>query len=166
MDNENTLRASRWANKEQWGWSYDTYIELVDAVDFLKAILLCTKGDGVISPKEREWVLGFAASREMPTSVIEEVESYSGDEDIADVLSRSGIVESGKKGTIYWAIKACSADGEYPEAEKNAVRKMAVLMGISEQVVKEIEEVIIEEQKLRDKRNSLVYDNKIFWQDN
>lgn len=166
MDKENTLRASRWSNKEQWGWSYNTYINLGDAVDFLRAILLCTKGDNVISKEEREWVLGFAASREMPTSIIEEVESYNGDEDIADVLARSPIVENGKKGTIYWAIKACSADKEYPESEKQAIRKMADLMGVSEQVVKEIEEVIIEEQKLRDKRNSLVYGNKIFWDDN
>lgn len=157
--------ASRWSNKEQWGWSYDSYISLKDGLDFLKAILVCTKGDGVISEPEREWVLGFAANREMPASMIEEARAYEANEDIADILARSSIVEKGKKGPIYWAIKACSADEEYNEQEKAAIRKMAGLMGVSEQVVEEIEAIIVEEEKLRDRRNLLIYDGKVLWED-
>lgn len=41
---------------------------------------------------------------------------------------------------------------------------MAGLMGISEQIVEEIEAVIIEEEKLKDKRNALVYDSKVLWE--
>jgi len=164
MSNENALIGSRWANKEQWGWSYDSYISYENGLDFLKAILVCTKGDGVISEAEREWVLGFAVSREMPESVIKEAKGYDANEDIADILSRNPVVKKGKKGTIYWAIKACSADADYNAEEKAAIRKLAGLMEISEEIVEEIEQVIIEEQKLREKRNALIYDSKVFWE--
>ena len=165
MSNEIIQMVSHWANKEQWGWDYDTYISPADGVDFLKAILVCTKGDDIISKEERDWVLGFAASREMPMSIIEELREYDGGEEITDIMSRNSIVKKGQKGAIYWAIKACSADEEYHEKEKAAIRKMAGLMGISEKVVEEIEEVIVEEKRLRDKRNTLVYENQLFWQD-
>lgn len=163
MSNENALVGSRWANKEQWGWSYDSYISHENGLDFLKAILVCTKGDGVISEPEREWVLGFAVSREMPESVMKEAREYDANEDIADILSRNPVVKKGKQGTIYWAIKACSADEDYNDDEKAAIRKMASLMEISDEIVEQIEAVIIEEQILREKRNTLIYDGKIFW---
>lgn len=38
-------------------------------------------------------------------------------------------------------------------------------MEISEKVVAEIEAVIVEEQKLRDKLNAIVYDSKVLWED-
>ncbi|NEQ74432.1 MAG: hypothetical protein F6K23_16180 [Okeania sp. SIO2C9] len=166
LSNEDTLlkMASRWAIKEQWGWSSDTYLSDEEGLDLLKALLVCTKGDAVISEAEREWALGFAACREMPMSIIEAGRAYDANEDIADILSRSPIVQKGKKGVIYWAIKACSADAEYNDLEKAAIRKMAGLMGVSEQVVEEMEAVISEEQKLMDKRNALVYDSKVLWE--
>lgn len=167
MSDEKTLlkMASRWAVNEKWGWSSDSYLSDEQGLDLLKALLVCTKGDGVISEGEREWALGFAACREMPMSVIEEGRAYDANEDIADILSRNPIVQKGKKGVIYWAIKACCADNEYHEQEKAAIRKMAGLMEISQKVVEEIEEVIVEEHKLRDKLNALVYDGKVLWED-
>ncbi|NEO52362.1 MAG: hypothetical protein F6K54_04265 [Okeania sp. SIO3B5] len=164
MSNENSLIASRWYVKEQWGWSYDTYISDEDALDYLKALLICTKGDDIISEPEREYVIGFAACRELPSSVIEAASAYDANEDIVDIMCRSSIVQKAKKGMIYWAIKACSADAEYNNQEKAAVRYMAGLMGVSEQIVEEIEAVIIEEQKLKEKRNALVYDSTVLWE--
>ena len=164
MSNENSLIASRWYVKEQWGWSYDSYISEEDALAYLKALLICTKGDGIISEAEREYVIGFVACRELPLSIIEAARTYDANEDIADIISHNTIVQKGKKAIIYWAIKACSADAEYNNQEKAAVRKMAGLMGVPEEIVEEIEAVIIEEQKLKEKRNALVYDSTVLWE--
>ncbi|OJJ26187.1 hypothetical protein BI308_07225 [Roseofilum reptotaenium AO1-A] len=152
--------ASSWALKEQWGWSVNRDLTDEEGLDLLKALLVCSKGDGVISEAEREWALGLGACRKLSMSVIEAGRAYNGDENIADILSRSPIVAKAKKASLYWAIKACSADGEYNEEEKVAIRKMAALMEVSEKAVDEIEGIIVEEQTLRERRNALVYDGK------
>ena len=167
MSNESTLlkMASLWAMKEQWGWSPKSELTDAQGLDLLKALLVCAKGDGVISDAEREWALGLAACRKLSLSVIEAGRAYNAEEDISDILSRSPIVSKANKGSIYWAIKACCADGEYNDEEKAAIRKMAGLMNVSEPVVAEIEDIIIAEQKLRDKRNALIYDSKVLWEE-
>jgi hypothetical protein len=52
---------------------------------------------------------------------------------------------------------ACSADGEYSDQERVTVTKMVAKLGISQDIVQQIEKICIEEIKLREKRVKLMY---------
>nr|WP_246276595.1 hypothetical protein [Microcoleus asticus] len=58
---------------------------------------------------------------------------------------------------IYDAIQASAADGEYAEGEKEVIREAASILGISEDAVKQLEELYEEEQKLFAKKIQLFF---------
>ncbi|WP_371357653.1 TerB family tellurite resistance protein [Hydrocoleum sp. CS-953] len=62
-----------------------------------------------------------------------------------------------KRAAIYYAIKACSADAEYHKNEQAYVRKMAGLIGVSEEEVTQLEAMYFEEERLREKRVKLLF---------
>lgn len=65
--------------------------------------------------------------------------------------------EKAKRASVYFAIQACSADGEYHEAEKAEILKMAKAMGISEEEVSQLEAMSSEEDRFREKRVKLLF---------
>lgn len=123
---------------------------------FIKALLICAKGDGIIEPEERNWIAGRAAV--FGKTGYELAKTYPADEDILDVLADSPIANKHSRRIIlYTAIQACSADREYHEEERAAVYKMAKRLGVEEEVVKQIEQLCIEEAQSREKRISLLF---------
>ncbi len=146
-----------WFFQDTFGWHLselppnDTYEALT------KAMLICAKGDGVLAPEERDWIIGFSAVRGMSLPLIEEMKNYEATEDIEQVISRTSQAIKAKRAAIYYAIKACSADSEYHEGEQAYVRKMAGLIGVSEEEVSQLEAMYFEEKKLREKRVELLF---------
>ena len=130
-----------------------------DSESFTKAVLICSKGDGTISPEERAWFVGCSAAYQN-TKGYELAKNYTGDDDLQKVLAGSSNVASrkGKLIIIYVAIKTCSADGEYHPDEQNKIRQMAAQLGIEESVVREIEQLCVEEAEIRQKRLALLSD--------
>lgn len=127
-----------------------------DYETFIKAALICAKGDGVLAPEERSWVAGRAAALRNPG--YELAKSYPADEDLLEVLSNSSTVnKTGRRLIIYVAIQACAADGNYHDEERAKIIQMAKSLGIEEDVVKQIEEICIEEAKMREKRIGLIF---------
>ncbi|NET61656.1 MAG: hypothetical protein F6K47_37710 [Symploca sp. SIO2E6] len=149
--------AGLWFFQDTFGWHLkelppdNTYEALT------KAMLICAKGDGVIAPEERDWIIGFSAVKGMPLDLVEELKNYEATEDIADVINRTSQAIKAKRAAIYFAIKACSADAKYHEGEQAYVRKMASLIGVSSEEVSELEEMCLEEQKLTEKRLKLLF---------
>ncbi len=149
--------AGRWFFQNTFGWRLydlpppDTYEA------FTKATLICTKGDGVITPEEREWVIGFCATRGMPPSLVEEMKTYEATDDIAEVVARTPHSIKAKRATIYYAIKACLADGDYHKGEQTAVREMSNAIGISKDEVEQFEAMCLEEQRLLERRVELLF---------
>ncbi|MFN6519137.1 MAG: hypothetical protein RMY29_032235 [Nostoc sp. CreGUA01] len=124
---------------------------------YMKSILICANGDGKLAPEERDWVVGQACAFGAPDSLVEELRSYKADEDIEKVIAVTPESDVSRRFLVYDAIKACSADGEYNDPERATVTKMAAKLGISQEMVKQIEEICIEEAKLRQKRLEMMY---------
>lgn len=128
---------------------------------FVKAVLICAKGDGVLAPEERDWVVGRTACYHSNTEY-EMAKTYSADEDLLQVLGNAATLnKSGRRAIIYIAIQACSADREYHAEERAEVRKMAKYLGIEEEAVSQIEEICMEEAKMREKRIAVLFPDGI-----
>lgn len=124
---------------------------------YAKAILICANGDGKLAPEERDWVIGHFAAFGTPDSVLDELKTYKADEDIEKVISMTPAASASRRFLVYDAIRACSADGQYSDPERAMVIRMAAKLGVSEDLVRQIEEVCLEEARLREKRLKLVY---------
>lgn len=146
-----------WFFQDTFGWHLsdlppnDTYEALT------KAMFICAKGDGVITPEERDWIIGFSAIKGMSLSLLDDLKNYDAMEDLAEVISRTFQAAKAKRAAIYYAIRACSADANYHEGEQVAIRKLANAIDVSEDEVKQLEEMCLEEQRLREKRVNLLF---------
>ncbi len=151
MDRDGRL----WLMKDLYGMK--TVPPAQDYNAFVKAVLICAKGDGVLTPEERNWVVGRAACY-YTNNEYEVAKNYPADEDLLEVLAQAPkLNQSGRRVIIYVAIQACAADGSYHPDERASVHKMAKYLGIEEDVVNQIEEYCIEEAKMREKRIALMF---------
>lgn len=148
---------AKWYYKELWGWDLERVCTGKERPTFLKALLIAANGDGILAPEERNWVIGRAAAGGAPESLLKELETYPASEDIAAVVGSTLATNNSKRAVIYFAVKAASSDGEYHDDEKAAVRKSATAMGISEDVVKQIEDLCAQEEKIKQDRISLCF---------
>lgn len=154
--------AFEWYIKELWDWRLENASEArmknaEDGKSILKTILIAAKGDGVLAPQEKNWVIGLASAMGVPNEVVQELEAYEANEDIVEVISQTGIGKKSQRVVIYNAIKAAAADGVYHEGEKKEIRRAASAMGISEEVVEEIEKLYAEEEGLKAKRAQICF---------
>ncbi|WP_436498493.1 hypothetical protein [Actinokineospora sp. HUAS TT18] len=122
------------------------------------ALLAVTRGDGVVSPGEREWILGAMAAEGTPESVLEQLAADPGDADPVALLPRmitsdgERWLESRKRTLIYNAIKACAADDSYHEGERAAVRRFAAAAGLTEDIVVQLEQLQQDDADLAKKK--------------
>ncbi|NES83094.1 MAG: hypothetical protein F6K10_17735 [Moorea sp. SIO2B7] len=123
----------------------------------VKAVLICAKGDGVLTPEERNWVVGRSACYHSNTEY-GMAKDYPADDDLLEVLAQAPTLDkNGRRAIIYAAIKACAADAEYHPDEQASVHKMAKYLGIEEDVVNQIEEICMSEAKMREKRIAVMF---------
>lgn len=149
--------AARWYYKEVWGWELDKVATPEELEVFLKAHLIVANGDGQITAAERNWVIGEAAAAGASSALVKELETYPANEDIAEVVARTQTTQNSGRAVIYFAIKAAASDGSYAEGEQKSVAQMAQAIGIPQDVVTEIEEICLEEEKLRERRAALCF---------
>ncbi|MGB3511194.1 MAG: hypothetical protein WBA93_18550 [Microcoleaceae cyanobacterium] len=114
-----------------------------------------------LAPEERNWVVGRAASLRNPG--YELAKTYSADENLLDVLGTSTVDKAGRRLIIYVAIQACSADGEFHPDERANVYKIAEKLGVEKEVVDSIEQICVEEAKMREKRISLYFRSMLLY---
>ncbi len=143
--------------KELWGWDLDEVCTGPERGTFLKALLVCANGDGLLTAPERAWVVGRAAAGGAPEKLLDELEAYGADEDINDVVGRTLATNKSRRAVIYFAIRAADSDKDYSAGERRAIRKVAEAMGISENEVVQIENQIEDEDRLRDRRIAMCF---------
>ncbi|MFB2980252.1 hypothetical protein [Microseira sp. BLCC-F43] len=144
-----------WLFKEKYTFGKQPSIEAYHG--YLKSVLICANGDGTLAPEERDWVVGLASAFGAPDSLVEALKTYKADEDIEQVIGDAPEATGSRRYLVYDAIKACSADGEYSDPERAKVHKMAAKLGVSQDVVQQIEEICLAEAKLWKKRQQLMY---------
>ncbi|MBE8985840.1 hypothetical protein [Nostoc sp. LEGE 12450] len=143
-----------------WFFGFNQIPTNEDSNIYMKAVLCCAKGDRVLSPEEHDWALGFCASWGVADWVIQDLRSYEADEALEEVIARSPQVSMAQRDILLTAIWVSAANKEYQEKEKAKVRQMASILGITEEIVEQLEQLQQEEAALRQKRLDLLYPQK------
>ncbi|MCX6023799.1 MAG: hypothetical protein NTZ05_19145 [Chloroflexi bacterium] len=142
-------------------WGFDKRPPGEGNLPFGKAMLICAKGDGVLTQSERDWVLGYGAALDFSDAEIEELRNYQADEDIRDVLASSKLTSRSdvKLAAIFEAARASNADGDLAEAEIAVIVRMGSLLGVEEATVREVIGVYLAEVEAKAKRRKLIFPN-------
>ncbi|MBA3452407.1 MAG: hypothetical protein H0T42_04840 [Deltaproteobacteria bacterium] len=123
-----------------------------------KAVFSIINGDGKITPRERAWVKGYFATKGFGDEVVDSIDSMQPlpvDEIVA--LMAESILRFGANVLLYDAIRAASADREYPAGEHTTVMQVAAALGVSTKTVAAIEKLVQEEQELLTRRVALLF---------
>lgn len=147
--------ASSWIMN--WFFGFNQIPTNEDSNIYMKAVLCCAKGDGILSSEEKNWALGFCASWGVEDWVIEDLINYEADENLEEVIVRSPQVSMAQRDILLSAIWVSAINKEYNAQEKVKVRKMASILGVSEEIVEQLEQLQQEESALRQKRLHLLY---------
>jgi uncharacterized membrane protein YebE (DUF533 family) len=148
-------RGNLWLFKELWG--FDAVPSVADFDVFMKAVLTCANGDGQLTARERDWVVGYCAALGGPDTLLEELRAYPADEDTSQLVERRPPVVQSRRALVYDAIRACAADGDIREGERAVIRRLAAQIGVPEDVVQALEKIYQDERTIRQKRLDLVF---------
>jgi tellurite resistance protein len=146
--------APRWEFRQHWNFGQVPPRLAVN--DYMKALLICAKGDGEISAPEREWVVGYSAVMGGGQELAEELAVYQGEDDLAELVSREPSVNASRGALVYDALRACDADGELAPGELESIRRMAHALGVPE-VVDPLHEAYRAEKENRRYRLALTH---------
>jgi uncharacterized membrane protein YebE (DUF533 family) len=146
--------ASTWSVLELWDFAPE--VSQPALLEFFKALIVCCNGDGNLTDEEREWCIGYCAASGGTAETLEALHAYAGDEEVTAVIGRGRDHIATHRRLIYDAIRAASSDGDYNTDERATVRKMAAEVGVTQAEVAEFEELYADEQRLKDRRISLV----------
>jgi uncharacterized membrane protein YebE (DUF533 family) len=156
-DRHPDLLAVEWYYLEHFGFSKappQTDAEVVR--NMALALVMTASGDGNLSEEERRWIKGYLSAKGYPSAVIAEVSemSASGIDSLRELM-QVGILSKSGRILIYDAIRASSADG-YTEGERAAVRRAAKTLGIDEETVAELEQLVVDEEAQKARRIRLL----------
>jgi tellurite resistance protein len=144
----------KWLSREIWGIAPRADRDLAVIA---KAVLVCAQADRQLSPAERDWIIGACAARGVPAEIIDELRVYEGKDDLNQLLEGVKSRHAAPRVVVYLAIQASAADGELHPLELAAIVKMGALLGVSEEIVMQLEAVHKEEQAVRQKRIKLAF---------
>lgn len=146
-------RAIEWFYLEHFGFSKappQTDAEVVR--NMALALVTAASGDGKLSDNERRWILGYFAAKGYPPAVIDEMGTLeAANVDALPELMQLGILKKSARILVYDAIRAASVDN-YSSGERASVRRAAFVLGIDEQTVVELEQLVADERALKARR--------------
>jgi signal transduction histidine kinase len=151
------LTSLQWIGWENWEAPGELYEQLTDADNMVdvKAVLLCAGGNGRLTPREREWFIGYHTAAGSSDRVIELIETYD-DSDTIEALMRLPGSTAACRGFLYESLRVCASDGPLTSEELDRVQRGAGEMGIPQAIVAELHQIVIAEQALRDRRYELI----------
>lgn len=139
-------------------WGFPQGVPEDQRVEYLKTIMACARGDGVLSPNEKSWGDRLWAACGAHPATIRALEAYDGNEDPVAILERNmPIAKTWGRVAIFDAIRAASADHDYADAERAAIRRVAQKLEIDDATVAAIEDVFRREQELKQHRIAVMF---------
>jgi uncharacterized membrane protein YebE (DUF533 family) len=164
VQREVSERAAAWTAKNQW--DFDELPHPDGFRFYMSSVMLCASSDGVLDPKEKEWVIGYAAALGSPADLLRDLEKMS-----VETLKRQNLGDdfekfcqrtdkrsaAAKRGIVYDAIRASCADDDFHEKERQSVVDLAIKFGLTKEVVQELENLVKEERALKNKKAGLVH---------
>lgn len=151
---QSDIRGAKWLFKNEWGFGAKPTADDFEA--YHKALMICAKGDGVLAPEERDWVIGYSVAMGADPALVEELSTYAADDDVVAIISRARVADKDRGACIFDAMRACAADGELAPAELESIRKMANRLGVGD-LVDRLYELHQQEERVRAERNKLLY---------
>lgn len=149
-----------WLLREMWGFPQGVPED--QRLEYLRTIMACARGDGVLSPTEKSWVIGYGAACGAHQATVDALEAYDGNEDPIAILERNmPIAKSWGRVAIFDAIRAASADHDYADAERATIRRVARKLDIDDATVTAIEDVFRREQELKSHRIAVMFGEQI-----
>ncbi|MER6514068.1 hypothetical protein ABT158_45140 [Nonomuraea sp. NPDC001636] len=136
---------------------YDSAPSGTDYTAYAKAVMVCAKGDGEISTPERDWILGFFAALGATPELLRELRDYQADDSFESLVATTEAVAASTRALPYYALRACSADGELHPGEIASIRAMNALRGFPDDLVDSWLALHEEEQRLRTRRLALIW---------
>lgn len=147
-----------WLFHERFGYAYDKIPPGLAFEAYGKALLQCANGDKELTEDERTWVVGYFDAFNSPREVVDALKTFDGSGDIEATISMGHTVaDIGRRWLVWDALNACGSDGDPVESELNTVRRMAAKMNISEDLVRQIEELHKQERDLKKKKFALLW---------
>ena len=122
---------------------YAAYVQPQHILGYLKALKIVIAADGTVSEKELQALRLGMRYMGVPESVREEIEAFDPQEaKLLQVLPsfRLGCLEA--RYLLRDAIELAGSDGIYSQAERNAVARIAAILGIGSEVVRSLESLI------------------------
>ena len=153
-----------WLLREMW--NFPSGVPEDQRLDYLKAIMACAGAGTGLAEEEKSWVIGYGAACGAHQATVDALEAYAANEDVVDILERNmPVAKTWGRVAVVDAIRACSADGEYNDDERVAVRREASRLGISEEVVAALESLYRQEQEHKRERIALVFGDDLPYTD-
>lgn len=131
-----------------------------DIANIAKVLFSAINGDGEITAAERAWVKAYFGAKGYPAEFVAGVDSMTAlsVDELAPLMSQGTLKFAGPT-VVYDAIRASSADGQYASGERAAVARIGAALGVSTDAIAAIEQLVLDEQRLLDRRVALLFPN-------
>ncbi len=151
------MTALTWIGWEQFELPAEVYAQLTDEdnLTWVKGMFACAGGAGRITQHERNWVVGYQTAAGSAEWVIETIRTYEGADQIEDIIAMPSMTNTGR-GLLYDTLRMCSSDGALTAEVLDCVLRAADGMGLSHDVVADLQQIVIDEQALRSRRYELI----------
>ena len=126
----------------QWE-RYAAYVQPEHVLGYLKALKIVLAADGAVSEKEEQALRLGMRYMGVPESVREQIEAFDPQEaKLLEVLPNFRLGGLEARYLLRDAIELAGSDGVYAQAERNAVNRIAAILGIAAEVVLSLESLI------------------------
>ncbi|CAF2687035.1 unnamed protein product [Rotaria sp. Silwood2] len=152
--NDRIVTAARWLYRETYEFD-DMVYKSGSNRDYMIALMEVAGADGILSEAERQWIVGFGAA-------LDELQTYQpkGMDELLKVFH----VESGHPfakhsvlALIYDGFRGAGADQELHSKEVEAIYALGKTLGVTEEQIKQLHKVYMEEVQLRRKRLDIIF---------
>lgn len=127
----------------------------IDQEDFERAaytLMIIIGADGEVAPEELEAFLDLQRRNGAPPELLDALQSFDWHNAKLEEHLPKQLTDSWKRILLYDAVRLACADGVYDKKEREAARNTAALLGVSDDVLARIEDVIDAELTLQAKR--------------
>lgn len=136
---------------------YSSYVQPQHMLGYLKALKIVIAADGTLSDKEMQALRLGMRYMGVPEEVRQQVEAFEPQEArLLQVLPSFQLGGVEARYLLRDAIELAGADGVYALAERNAVNRIATILGVSPEVVRSLESLVELERASRRLKKALL----------
>ncbi|CAF0967612.1 unnamed protein product [Adineta ricciae] len=163
---DNTRRMiSEWLHQVKYNHVGETKRKFYADLCHAKAVIKVAAADSKVSEQTRQWVIGYSAAMGAPEEVLDLTEKYKPlvEDGTVPFHSKSGLDHAryGQLWLFYDGFRAAIGGEELSPEKTTAIYAQAKKMIIDEEKIKQIEEIVDKEEKLRKRRLELLFPNGV-----